>query len=510
MAVLAAYASLFEPPVARLDLHEVPASHDRPGTPDTAVAPPLLNVLRTLDVPQAMALAADRTRVVLTDCEEAAFGYVTLVAGVAGWPEKQVQFRARAAAPTEPGRHDTAPCGHLSFRERLIDPRAGEICYAATLTDVDGDSRDDIVVVTEEAVIWYRNPGGDASDDWEKRDIVRGRTPRDNVCIAAHDIDGDGAVDFALGAGWTKNCSLHWLARDGSLDRPWRVHSIGPLPSTHRMRWADVLGAGRPQLVVSPLVAASGEPGVPLTAYAVPARPTIDRWPATVLDRAMNRMHGHAHVDLDGDGRIDTLTASREGVHVVRRGADGRDAAFAAVRLVRGAEATAPDACGAGEVEHGHLVDGTPIIATVEPMHGSGIAIQTPEPADSANGRDRLRPWRRTVIDEGYARGHAIALVDLDGDGGDEIVFGSSDASPQPGYGPTLAVYGLAAGDGASAARSPADPHAKANWHRMTLDSGGVAVEAVAVGDLTGDGRPDIVAVGRATHNVKLFVNQGR
>ena len=28
--------------------------------------------------------------------------------------------------------------------------------------------------------------------------------------------------------------------------------------------------------------------------------------------------------------------------------------------------------------------------------------------------------------------------------------------------------------------------------------------------DLTGDGRPDIVAGGRATHNVKLYVNQGK
>jgi dienelactone hydrolase len=511
MAVLAAHASLFEPPVARLDLHEVPASHDRPEPPEEAVAPALLNVLRTLDVPQALALAADRSRVVLTDCDEKAFAFVKGVAAVAGWPEKQVQFRSLAAVPAGPGPHDAARSGRLSFRERVIDPRAGEVCYAVTLADVDGDARDDIVVVTEEAVVWYRNPGGEAAADadWEKRDIVRGRTPRDNVCIAAHDIDGDGAVDFALGAGWTGNCSLHWLTRDGSPERPWRVHAIGPLPSTHRMRWADVLGTGRPQLVVSPLVAAAGEPGVPLSAYAVPARPTIDRWPATVLDRSMNRMHGHAHVDLDGDGRLDTLTASREGVHVVRRSGDGRDAAFAAVRLARGAEADAPDACGAGEVEHGRLADGTPIIATVEPMHGTAIAVYTPARAGSDAEKSGPGPWQRRVIDEGYARGHAIVLADLDGDGGDEIVFGSSDPSTRPGYGPTLAVYALASG-GASFAGSPADSRAKVDWHRINLDSGGVAVEAVAVGDLTGDSRPDIVAVGRATHNVKLFVNTCR
>ena len=36
---------------------------------------------------------------------------------------------------------------------------------------------------------------------------------------------------------------------------------------------------------------------------------------------------------------------------------------------------------------------------------------------------------------------------------------------------------------------------------------GGVAVEDLAVGDLNGDGKPDIVAVGRATKNVKIYWN---
>jgi hypothetical protein len=33
-----------------------------------------------------------------------------------------------------------------------------------------------------------------------------------------------------------------------------------------------------------------------------------------------------------------------------------------------------------------------------------------------------------------------------------------------------------------------------------------VATEDLVVADLTGDGHPDIVAGGRATHNVKLYV----
>ena len=122
--------------------------------------------------------------------------------------------------------------------------------------------------MTEEAVLWYKNPN--THERWVKQDIIRRKTPRDNVCIAPQDIDGDGLIDFALGAGWPKQGSLHWLTRDGNLRRPWTVHDIGPMPSTHRMYWGDVLGQGRPQLVVSPLTAQKGMPGVNLTAFSIP------------------------------------------------------------------------------------------------------------------------------------------------------------------------------------------------------------------------------------------------
>ncbi len=82
-----------------------------------------------------------------------------------------------------------------AFREQVIDPHCGEICYAVTLADVDGDKRQDIVAVTENRVLWYQAP------DWKKRVIIEDQTTRDNVCIAAYDIDGDGQIDFALGGG---------------------------------------------------------------------------------------------------------------------------------------------------------------------------------------------------------------------------------------------------------------------------------------------------------------------
>jgi hypothetical protein len=47
-------------------------------------------------------------------------------------------------------------------------------------------------------------------------------------------------------------------------------------------------------------------------------------------------------------------------------------------------------------------------------------------------------------------------------------------------------------------------------WDRYILEDGGVAVEDLTVADLNGDGKPDIVAVGRATGNARIYWNQGK
>src|SRR6266568_4672001 len=102
-----------------------------------------------------------------------------------------------------------------TFKAQEIDPHVGEVCYAVTTADVDGDKKPDIVAVTEDAVVWFANPS------WEKHTIIKGQTARDNVCIQAHDIDGDGRIDFALGAGWKPSDTqgggtLQWLGRDAT------------------------------------------------------------------------------------------------------------------------------------------------------------------------------------------------------------------------------------------------------------------------------------------------------
>jgi len=68
-AVWAVYASLFEPQLNRIEINSPPAGHrkvDEWGDPEYR-SPDLLNVLRVLDMPQAVALAADHTPLMLHD-----------------------------------------------------------------------------------------------------------------------------------------------------------------------------------------------------------------------------------------------------------------------------------------------------------------------------------------------------------------------------------------------------------------------------------------------------------
>lgn len=377
---------------------------------------------------------------------------------------------------------DRAFAGVPRFEAKVIDPNIGNVCYAVIKADVNGDGKLDVVAVSENRVQWYEAP------TWTKHIILEDQTEPENVCIAAHDIDGDGRVDFALGAGWIKSNSgtIQWITRGTNPDGKWSVHFIGKEKTTHRMSFADVLGTGRPQLVVSPLNrSVDGATGVRLLAFEIPNQPKTDRWPQTVLDQTLNRMHAHSHTDWDGDGKLDSLAVGEEGVYVIQKKGDS----FSKILLGVGASGDKPELRGAGEIKIGKLKNGGRFLATVEPMHGTSVAIYVPN-------ADGSLPLKRIVIEESLKQGHAVWTADLDGDGADEAIIGHREAGTGSVKGPGLYVFA-------------SDDDAGTKWSKHVIDDGGVAVEDALAADFNGDGRIDLVAGGRATHNVKIYFNAG-
>jgi hypothetical protein len=89
----AVYASLYEDGITRLDLHELPHTH--------AQGPIYLNVLKYLDLPQAVAMASERTRVIVYDDNKDAWAYPQQVTDKLEWgKEKKAGFSRRDVPKT--------------------------------------------------------------------------------------------------------------------------------------------------------------------------------------------------------------------------------------------------------------------------------------------------------------------------------------------------------------------------------------------------------------------------
>jgi FG-GAP-like repeat len=374
------------------------------------------------------------------------------------------------------------------------------IGYAVLLVDVNGDGKLDIVVVDTNRVVWYENP------TWKRRVIIENQTKPDNVCIAAYDIDGDGQIDFALGAGWKganpkAEGTIQWLRRGKTLDEKWTVYPIGAEPTVHRMRFADIDGDGKPELVVAPLVGRNStsknnwmDGPVRILAYKIPKDPVHGRWVPEVVDEHLHVVHNFWPVDKlwwentheDGSSRGNgLLTASYEGVNLLSSDMSGKWTA----KLLNGGNQTNPARSrGASEIKAGRAGGFYHYLATIEPWHGNQVVIYMKH--------DQV--WQRSVIDDQLKWGHAVWCDDLDGDYDSEVIVGVRDElSMQSGQRRGVRIYKMKC------------HNQVVNWTRQIIDDGGIAVEDLAAADLNGDGRIDIVAVGRQTHNVRIYWNEG-
>lgn len=367
-------------------------------------------------------------------------------------------------------------------------PERLEVGYAVAVADMNADGRADIVVVDTNRVIWFENPS------WKLHTLIQDQTKRDNVCIAPYDIDGDGQVDFALGADWRPldtrtGGTIQWISPASSADGRWEVHAIGEEPTTHRMRWADLDGDGRKELLVAPMMGRNAtkplwmDTPLRLLAYQIPADPAHDAWQPRVISEELHVCHNLWPTDLDHDGQTDILLASFEGVTLLTRGQDGK---WTSKRIGAGNQDN-PEARGASEIKHGRLAAGADYIATIEPWHGFQVVIYT-RPTDAAQPL-----WERRVLDADLKWGHAVWCANLDDDEDDELVIGvRDDKSDSVRCG--LRIY---------------DPHdGGRSWRRQLVDPGGVNIEDLTVADFNGDGRNDIVAVGRQSHNAKIYWNE--
>lgn len=357
----------------------------------------------------------------------------------------------------------------LSFAPHLIAQFPDG--YQLAIADVNGDGKPDVIALSTRArrVAWYDNPV------WKEHPIIT--TLPDPISVApAPAPSGKKAVtrmalatDFALNDS-TSGGRVWILDRPPSGDGEWTATEIDAIPTSHRLKWADLDGDGEMELVNAPLLGR----GAKAPDYAVPATLVFykragRKWNRYEVADDLRLFHGFAVVRWGGDRRDSLLTASAEGVQLLRSEGAGQKLSWTRTQLGEG---------GSSEVCLGRLAHKR-FLATIEPWHGNKVVVYTETPAGL---------WKRRVLDETFSEGHAIACGDLDGAGDDEIVAGYR------GKGSSLYAYKALDADGD-------------RWQRIPIDEGGMAASGCALADINGDGRLDVVAVGATVGNLKWYEN---
>lgn len=364
-----------------------------------------------------------------------------------------------------------------NFKLQVIDNQIA-IGYGLAIGDVDGDKKLDILLADQKEIVWYRNNG--SSQPWKRYVMAANLTPKDNVCIAARDINGDGRVEVAVGAMWnpaetkdlTQSGAVFYLISPKDPTHLWEVVQLHHEITTHRMRWAKV-GKNKYQLIVVPLhglgnINGDGT-GVKVLAYDIPKNPK-QIWPYQVVDSTLHITHNFEV--WEDNNATQLLIGSKEGGKLIAYQQNKWQATGQWIG----------EGLGVGEVRKGTLPNKDIFVAAIAPWHGNQLVVLNPKTNVKKTLSDRL------------SQGHALACGDFLGLGYSQIAVGWRNPNADKKVGVRLFI--------------PQDTNGE-NWEEFVLDeSVRMACEDLQAADIDGDGDLDIIAAGRATLNVLIYWNQ--
>jgi len=284
------------------------------------------------------------------------------------------------------------------------------------LADMDGDGDLDIVTASylDDTIAWYENDGA-ANPSWSAANIATSANGARDVHVA--DMDGDGDLDIVSAS--HDDDTIAWYENDGAADPSWTAANIA--------------------------TSANGATDVKVA-------------------------------DMDGDGDLDIVSASRIDSTIAWYENDGAadpswSAADIATSAATAVEVFVADMDGDGDLDIVSASQGDDTIAWYE---NDGAADPSWSAADIATNADLVRD---------------IEVADMDGDGDLDIVSASVNDD-------TIAWY---ENDGAS------DP----SWTAADIATSADGARGVHVADMDGDGDLDIISAARDNNTVAWYENDG-
>jgi hypothetical protein len=334
--------------------------------------------------------------------------------------------------------------GRLKFRHEVIDPDPPGSMHDITLiADINGDGRNEIIIGGKEGeanLFWYENPS------WKRH--IMAAAPELEAGGVLLDITGNGRLDIVAGQQIRGN-ELYWFENPPDPTQIWAKRIIEDrFNKYHDQCVGDIDADGKPEIVVL-----SQKSGV-LVYYDVPDDPYVEPWPREcchTIAEGMLDVEGMSIVDIDGDGTVEIIA----GPSIFRPGKSGapwRKESFAQdfVKTRLGVA----DLDGDGRLE---------IVLCEGESHPGRLAI--------CSGPD----WKPRVLRDDLFHPHSLEIGDFDRDGSPDIFVAEMGLGKNPE--PKMFIY-LNKGGG--------------EFEEVLIERG-IPTHEAKIGDLTGDGRPDIV-----------------
>lgn len=331
----------------------------------------------------------------------------------------------------------------LKFRHEVMDADPPGWDHDITLiADVNGDGRNDVIIggkAGDVNLFWYENPS------WQRHDMAS--APDLEAGGVVLDVNGDGRLDVVAGQQYDGS-DLYWFECPPDARDRWTRHLVEDRFRTyHDQAAGDVDGDGEPEIVVL-----SQQSGV-LAYYDLPPDPRVSPWPRECFHPIRGDfqwVEGLAIVDIDGDGVAELIA----GPHIFRPAAGGR---WEMEPFAPGFEKTrvaVADFDGDGRLE----------IAICEgESHPGRLAICAPP------------DWEPRLLRDDLFHPHSLEIADFDGDGLPDILVAEMGLGRNPDA--KMIIYRNRGG----------------GEFEETVIQRGIATHEAKVGDLTGDGRPDVV-----------------
>lgn len=337
----------------------------------------------------------------------------------------------------------------MRFRHEIIDADPpGSRHDIVLLHDINGNGKLDIVIggkLGDVNLFWYENPS------WRRHDMAL--SPNLEAGGLMVDITGNGLTDIVAGQSGEKNRNreLTWFERPDDPTQTWtRRLILDCFSKYHDQAVADIDGDGALEIVFH-----SQRAGI-LGYLDIPDDPRVEPWPDEcihVVAEGLDNLEGLVIEDIDGDGKLEVVA----GGVIFRPGDDPASGRWEQVCF-------APDYVMA-RVAIGDLTgDGRPDMVIAEGESNPGRLAW-------CSGPD----WRPVVLRDDLFHPHSVAIADLNGDGQNDIFVGEMGLGKNPD--PKMIVY-INRGGG--------------DFEECVISRGRPTHEA-KLGDLTGDGRLDIV-----------------